>query len=657
MQTLERIEELVEPITLRRFEFFQTDENISIKPYSVNIIVWDSQKTKEVEAFISDTTFINPTNSKSPIIKHTVVFSEIIEYKNGFAMLWDKLTNKKYVVEQINVTRSPQNPDEAASVAIISDFEAFQASNDIYIVLTREHAKNPLISLHNASLVSNVYSLGVSGVKKLVDLEKTSPILVHPVDTTRNAEKMFLPFFKFFENTKMADMRITNPSTAQINTLNEQAGFKKLFEKLEEIIQNAKTIETNFLGKSEEYKTNFQKTIYGGNDSKQYTNYALREFENSADNKWTSEEFRTFILLCSSFLTSDYCVNGGYTNEHKNVFPFYIEYDGFFTLKSNYFDLGILGSRASNEQYNVLVDKKFNKVINSLQEISENNFNAGNYSYSMSTITPDHYKFLVRWPFEKLQWQSTYYENEQTYKSFFKFKNIHKNLIDRKKIKLNINYDELGEPTRTGSEAHTTIKYYFLTFKKLNELIRTQEGENYTIINNLVKVKEVETVYSGTVQYQDSLSYEVHYNSIEEHSYEREIGIADAQTGIELSVKTVKPFYNSVLEGQIATEKIITKTGLELQIGTSQADEENSQISEMQSKNYVYGYEDYFNYVGTLNWVEPYELYTLPQMDKTHNKEMIVKGVWIPGKLKISGIEHIFFNENVQELKIKYIEN
>ncbi|VEU75600.1 Uncharacterised protein [Mycoplasmopsis maculosa] len=413
------IRELVDESVLKKFEYKIIDSSkLKTSPNSINFIRWPYgrqnlnlnsgsvgfSKRPMMSAmsgfwntgFSSDYSYNNSLVQASSLtndLKINFVLDSKLDLKgNEFLLLRDEKKNY-FVAESINQTNSPNNENEASVVVVASTLENYCISNKFkIIILEEENLSDFKILIPKTLLLSEILVKDKNtNFFKSYKLENNNfYTIANPIKVSPHKTSLYFPQFKDFNILNINDFKLDKNLKILGSDNDELNNILTELKKIHKIVWNLKT---GFHGIDSTSKEEFKTNVYGGNSVKEYLSLAIHILLKKI--KPSSKELALLLIkMCSSFWESTYCVDGGITNNHKNILPFYFEELGIedFKISSNFWNIKVI-----NQEFKTydITPKKINESFFSTlpSELQEMTVDTDGLK-----INDNSYKYLVELP-------------------------------------------------------------------------------------------------------------------------------------------------------------------------------------------------------------------------------------------------------------------
>ena len=403
-----RIREIANPSAIETFYIKAIDiDKVSLSAGAINIINFDKTKLSKIELIFSDSqysqTFINESIDCDN--KYSVIFNDKIEYVNKFIILKNVVTNEFFVIEQISKSYSPENHNDAVYVAVMQKLIDFENTKNIKLVFTEENESE--VEFYNKLLIQDVFKENTGGIwEKQPIKENWMPMIVTPLSIENKQLKLFFSTLSRFSNFDVRTLKVN--SNFELLT-QENLDIDFFISEIEKIKTNQDLIMSGFAGKDQTFINDFKSKEYGGSNVSEYVDYKIYELFNAS--KLQPEVLEQLIKMCSGWLKSSYCVDGGYTNNHKFLIPFYLDRKGaILSLKSKFYNLvvnekGYIDIAANNiTSFSNTQDLDYPIIPKELKEVNVNisakETTLDDLKYRVNLILPknvtDSYEFLYK---------------------------------------------------------------------------------------------------------------------------------------------------------------------------------------------------------------------------------------------------------------------
>lgn len=244
-------------------------------------------------------------------------FSNVKQLKNFDS---NRIIFKKYSdsTQNVNVVEI-----KIPNSMLISDISFIGTKNSIDGKKIKNFSAQPILENNlKQSNLPNIYFY-----PRIINPIKVEGDSVYWFDSFNNYLRFVFDFASWKLDKAIFKKRIKNFTSnyeiqAKLDDLSE-----KFFKTLERCYYVTNSIMTSFAGFSDSEKNTFRETIYNGNNIKEYTDWQFKVFLDEADSLGNEDIlmcFKTFIMMCSGFFQSSYCLKGGFTEEHKMFLPFYV---------------------------------------------------------------------------------------------------------------------------------------------------------------------------------------------------------------------------------------------------------------------------------------------------------------------------------------------
>lgn len=244
-------------------------------------------------------------------------FSNVKQLKNFDS---NRIIFKKYSdsIQNVNVVEI-----KIPNSMLISDISFIGTKNSIDGKKIKNFSAQPILENNlKQSNLPNIYFY-----PRIINPIKVEGDSVYWFDSFNNYLRFVFDFGSWKLDKATFKKRIKNFTNnyeiqAKLDHLSEE-----FFKTLERCYYVTNSIMTSFAGFSDSEKNTFRETIYNGNNIKEYTDWQFKVFLDEADSLGNEDIlmcFKTFIMMCSGFFQSSYCLKGGFTEEHKMFLPFYV---------------------------------------------------------------------------------------------------------------------------------------------------------------------------------------------------------------------------------------------------------------------------------------------------------------------------------------------
>lgn len=380
-----KINDLIEQRCYKKFSVIAVDKDFSSGIGDINIIRIP-EKEKIIKAFISDLHTNNQTTN-IPIYAKTLVTDENINARKTL-IFEDIEEKKKYIALRVDETYSPVN-DKAKNVIItIQDLDLYSKDKKINFIFTTKDAVE--VSIKDNFLLQDIYKTKDNVVQK-VELQNVNmiPMIVNPIAIDENS-KFFFNTLNYFHLFNIKKFTIKKPES-EIDKTTSDEQINRFLIGIEEIVANVSKMSSSFLGMTEEQIKEFKSKVYGGTNIRDYTDWALYDMLQKSN--LTINEFEMYAVMCSSFLNSSYCFNGGMTEKHKWFLPFYFEYiRNRWYLCSTFYKFDLVGNKLEYKVANEFTNFNVKTIIDFPlipKEIKEINYSLDWKNWESSGL---HYK-------------------------------------------------------------------------------------------------------------------------------------------------------------------------------------------------------------------------------------------------------------------------
>ncbi|WP_444704925.1 hypothetical protein ACT1UH_02950 [Mycoplasma sp. 332] len=341
-----KINEVVDKSVLQSFyvKAIQINEICTI-PGSINYVNFDTSKLTKISAMVSDFTY-----NQSPLTegidsdsKYTIIFNEKIDFTNKFLILKNAITeNEYYIVENINTTFSPEKLNEVVNVTIAQKLEDYVNNKKFLICPNTLKNNDDTANSINVEIRENFLFQKASietpdnFQQEIPQYRNMLPMIVNPIEVNEENCRVFMAFLSKYSIVDVREINVNKHygiyAEDQLNN-----GYKDFFKKIYEIYNYQNLIMSGYANKTKEEIEEFKRT-FSGNNAEEYVNAKLAFLRNSS--YFPSEQIDLLILMCSGFLKSIFCFNGGFSNFHKFLLPFYFEMKGeILYLRSEFYSL------------------------------------------------------------------------------------------------------------------------------------------------------------------------------------------------------------------------------------------------------------------------------------------------------------------------------
>ncbi|WP_412031267.1 hypothetical protein [Metamycoplasma buccale] len=338
---LMKINEEIDSIVLKKFYVKVCDiQQISMSPNSLNIINFIDNELEIIDGFFSDSKYIQQYFNENYKIDSdsniSLLFESSNDFTNKFVIFKDIVTNKYYISSAIESTFSPSEPNDVINIATIQEALDFELTKNVRFYFTDQ--KDLMVSLNKTCLLQKVLKKPTnSNFWNILPLNPkyVLPTLTNPIDVNDFDTRLFFSHFASLTNFDFYSLKVLNDYNLPWDQTNEK--IKELFTEIKVIKENQEKILSNFAGMTQEQIKTFKENVFSGTNVVDYTDYKITKFmQNSTLPKKSIEEF---IKMCSGWLKSNFAIEQGYTNAHKFILPFYINFSGgLMYLKSNFYD-------------------------------------------------------------------------------------------------------------------------------------------------------------------------------------------------------------------------------------------------------------------------------------------------------------------------------
>lgn len=475
-----KVSEIASLELLRDFWIYSMPiENLEFSPGAVNIVQLKSKIRKLITGVFSDKNYshifldskIDSDSKATFIFNLNTAYARIFD--NQFLILKNpKALNDFYIIESFNQTFSTDQ-SESVIVAVLQPLEDFERSKQIRIIVSETTEVN--VTFPDTFLLQDIYKSKNGIYEKQALAFNYMPMIAAPISVDKNELKIY---FSSLAKMLQFDVRIfkinsqfqivDNPNNDQIN---------KFFSDLLQIHEKQQLLMSGFVGKSQDFIQNFKEKEYSGSNVTEYVDYKLFNLIESTG--FLKSETELIFKMCSGFLKSSYCIDGGLTNSHKFILPFYLDFKGsLLYLKSNFFEIksGNDGSpeisKLKSQQIN---DWQYVDYPNIPRELKELNVNV-----SPKEVTYEDLKYRVNFLLPQIA-QDPY--------SFFKDK------------------DSLGTIKRIKIELSDALwKESSLTLEKIRKrFFEFYDKKNWTIDSEKFRIAKVKI--KGLIGYFEELGY------------------------------------------------------------------------------------------------------------------------------------------------------
>ncbi|KUH47514.1 hypothetical protein [Mycoplasmopsis meleagridis] len=428
----ESVKDTISPLVKKYFSFhFINFKQLEIKPNSINVIEIKKEATDIFEGFIdSEAAQIVEANGELFNDKKTTILFDALlsektgqklDFKNYFILLKeikDYEKNEKvnyFVVDSFTISKSAENPNNETINLVVYSLENWELNRNAKIkILEVENFKNTnkFIHLPPTILLSKLFTYNFNDTlgfySNISDITENNNyftyngydylnMIVNPVLNNNNN------FYYYFYTLKILGLLEFDPNLISrvdnnINLEYQNITTKFLNEVLE-IKKNQDIIYNNFttvpIDKVEEWKQKL------GTDPVKYADY---ELNNLLSNYLSyKENFKILLLMCSEWLKSTFCFNGGYTDIHKHLLPFYIDRIGPNNLRflSNFYSFDAFNYNQSGKSwfklvpFNPIKEKRFS-LSGSVFPLLPDEISEVNISANLNEMQNDNLKYLVK---------------------------------------------------------------------------------------------------------------------------------------------------------------------------------------------------------------------------------------------------------------------
>lgn len=386
-----KINEVVSEFVLRKFDLLRINANdISFEENSYNLIQFGDTTNniqKNYNVFFSDATnnIVKDVSSFSET-KYGVLFNEVIEYLDENDVYFLLGDDKNYILENINITYSTED-DSQVVTATAQELAAFCENKKIIVdFLNLELNNNEII----CASFQKKFLHSFTNLKKFRNSGQYLPLIFNPFYVDHKQVLTYSPSMKYMNNFNLCWLKYNANGFILPNEI-PITKIRIIIQELLKIINNNKTILSSYLGMEEEQIKEFKKIVWGTNNVKDYIDYSFRQLM-IKDTTGTKDIYLTLFKMCSGFLSSSFCIDGGNTRNHENLMPFYFDLVGdSLVLKSNFFDIDF-------KQEPILLKPKSNFYDFPIlpRQINEINVDKDNYE-----LNSDTFKYLLLYPFDK----------------------------------------------------------------------------------------------------------------------------------------------------------------------------------------------------------------------------------------------------------------
>ncbi|MBN0919680.1 hypothetical protein [[Mycoplasma] gypis] len=664
-----RIDEVADLGTLIEYEILKVKTNrIRTEFGAVNIINFAEKEVQKITAFRSDSAssvFINGDEVDWDN-KITLIFNDYIEL-NGEILILKNPSGAFFICETMNITHSPSNITEVSCIGVIQTLEDFYNSKKFTIKVIEEENKQQIpVYINPNFLLENVYEITNKG-KKVVELEmfqnKWIPTMVHPVVVNNeNVELYFSTFSKFsFLNINNLPVK-RKGSYFVLDIPNFSHDYKYFFNRLIQIKNDQNFILNGYKGKTEAETKKFKEEKYNGTKVEEFTDYEIKKLFDSSF--LPNETKKTIVWACSGFLKTTWAIQGGFTEVHRYIMPFYFETNGDdLTFESLQYKL----ISYTKEQLNYLkIDwtssfwfqksqlPQFPKLPKFLQEV--------NISVDFAQTSQDDLKHKLKIFSENFDgniYKKFYSDIENPFSGF--------KVVENKKIFLPIfTYDLYSKPVtiediRREFYKHNEKYWEIASVPKVKKRTMTfwtrgnSADEDYKVVN------ENRVIWDKLYGY----GHEFTNSTYVDFKFEEFNDLRPIKISSELDPeKSNYTFDISGVSGEVWYKNIFTVFELEVEAVKREPQNEEELFSSLKpsarvllQNNFILNrfmfndfVKDFFNENRPLNisknnnWTESDFHLTIPK-----NKTFVISGVFLP--------EEIYIKTNQEEQKIKVFQN
>lgn len=519
------------------FEFIEVDKPFSMGAGDINIIHYDVNNKNHFTGFIDSSKFESQLNNN---VNETITILsndydigswllESEQNENKIRIINDSnIQGKRYIVLHVDVSYGANKYGEATYVIVAQNLDDYEQENKVkFRFKTNKRLK---IKIEDNFLLQNI-SKTKNNITRNIDLTdiKKIPMIVNPIVINGDSKFFFntLNYFHFFALQKLSLKSPTN----MINKNSSDNELKEFFDGIEEILKNVEKITSAYTGMNEEQIKIFKSQVYAGSNVKEYTDWALYNLFNKSN--LTTNEFEMFCVMCSSFLNSSYCFNGGMTEKHKWFLPFYFEFiKGKWYLCSTFYKFSYVNNKleytVANNDENFYIKTKidFPSIPKEIKEINYSldwkDWDSSGLNYKVNLLCGDN---IEKTPFELLhndvmttniienftfQYSGQHVSYEDLELEIQRLKKDHKWVIVNEevsviKIKEMISYTVNGHPNPVAKPQKTEM--VFISGNNYNDVGKTQEIQRETIPDNNDYIEHVwtySTYYSFTAKISNS---------------------------------------------------------------------------------------------------------------------------------------------------------